>query len=506
MMTDTGFARAIGFAAALLALSPTLAFAGGGRAAPAMLPPPVDPGVQVGSKPGVSRGPVTRAGGAPVDADVQFWGIGYAETRALHRGLTPPDMGGAASDQFVVQMVNGAIGFYTPGGALAAPLQTDKTFWKAAGINGTLLTYGASDPRVVFDAASGRFFVCELTLRRATATKPLLHNDVMLAISRTSNPLDGFVAISLPVTNGQFGDFPTLGVNAEAVTLSISNFAVDNKIIDLSVFTLPKADLLAVVPSIARLARIEGIAVADYGGALHAVVSLNPGTGTQKVIGIGEKLHAIATGTIFSAGQANATLSPSVTLYSQFDGIPAPARQPVGKYDAGDDRIGAQVTQVGNYLYIANEVSDDQGDGGAHSDYIHWAIVDATTDALVAEGRIADPAHAIDYTYPAIDANANGRFVIAYNGSSTTIPISAYATVCDFDSASGTASCGAPRTMATGLDGNYHLFAPNRWGDYSAIQRDASNPNAFWLFQEIPAAKTGTSSAWATVVTHLITP
>jgi len=508
-MSSSKFNAILGMTALLLAAS-GVAVAAPTVTKPTLIPPPVAPvndatEATPHSVPGASAAlPLPRA--LPANADVQFMGIGYADTKALGNGLTPPDMGGAASPGFVMQMVNGGTAVFTSAGALVRPFTTDIAFWKAAGPLGQHTSSGLSDPRVVFDAASGRFFVCELTLGGPSKAHPTRHNFIFLAVSKTSNPADGFTAFAIPVKAGAFGDFPTLGVNADAVTISTNNFGPDNKLLDLSVFTLPKADLTGPAPSIARLQRFDSLSSDTYGGTLHAVNSQNPGSGTQAILGTGSQLHQLTSAVLVAAGRPGVGLSAPITVFAGIDGKPAPARQPVGKYDAGDNRISAQVSQVGDFIYFANEVSDDQGAGGAHSDYIHWGIVQSSTNTLVAEGRILDPARATDYTYPAIDANSDGRFVIAYDGSSTSSPISAYATVCDFDRTSATVRCSAPETIAVGLDRSFHLYSPNRWGDYSAIQLDPANPRAFWLYQEIPGAKIGTGSAWATVITHLVTP
>jgi hypothetical protein len=476
---------------------------------PTRIAPPVEPPFDRGA---ASLSPAGRAGTAlprasvgNVRADVQFMGIGYADTKALGHGLTPPDMGGAASAGFVMQMVNGGAAIFTTAGALVNPVMTDVAFWKKAGVPGQLTSASLSDPRTVYDAKSGRFFICELTLGGPSPTHPAKHNAILFAVSKSSNPADGFTAFAIPVKAGTFADFPTLGVNADVVTISTNNFGLHDKLLDLSVFTLPKADLLGANPSIARLQTFDGISADAYGGTLHAVDSQNPSSRTQAILGTGKGLHQLTSASLIAAGQSGASLSAPATIFAGIDGYPAPARQPVGRYDGGDNRISAQISQVGDFIYFANEVSDDQGAGGAKSDYVHWGIVQASTNTLVAEGRIIDPSRAIDYSYPAIDANSSGRFVIAYAGSSTTSPISAYATVCDFDTVRLAANCGAPKTIAVGLDGSFHLFSPNRWGDYSAIQVDPDNPDAFWLYQEIPGAKIGSGSAWATVITHLQT-
>ena len=442
--------------------------------------------------------------------DTQFRGIDLAQDNTLGSSATPPDMAAAASPAYVAQLVNGGFAVFTRTGGLVGTVVTDLQFWKNAGASAALLKDGVYDPRMYYDAASGRFFVTQATGTSPSATAPKAHEAFLVGISKTSNPADGFTVVSVPLKPGVSADFPTLGVNADAVTVSAENFYFDGTI-NTSIASIPKADLLTAKPSVARLSRFDSLAESDngkivgYGSSVHAVDSQNPSNGTQALFGIGVGLNAVPTASLTNAG-TKAKLSSAQSVYTQFDGHPAEAREPKGTYNTVDNRITGDVRQVGNLIYFARTVSDDKGGTKPMSDYVVWSVVDATTRKIVSEGRIIDPARKIDYSTASIDANANGTFVIGYNGSSKTIPISAYATVCTFSSPIGTASCGAPQLLAKGLAGDYNAGSPTRWGDYSVTQVDPTNAKAFWLYQEIPDTKQGNSSRWATIITRIVTP
>lgn len=440
--------------------------------------------------------------------DSQFEGINLIQTIALGSGAIPPDHGGAANTNYVLQIVNGGAAVYDHQGKLLSKLKTDSGFWRAAGIPAALLVNGVSDPRITWDQASQRWFVSQINLDFSPS------NVVFIAVSKTANPLEGFRAVYARVKAGTFGDFPTLGVNADAVTVSTNNFASGVFFSDLSVLSFPKADLLLVKPTAARLNRFDTVDPATYGFALQPVNSLDPSDTSQDLVGVSAtKFFEFRYSKLIDLGEQFAGISTAVSVPTKYDGNPPLGRQPVGSgYDNSDDRIGAKITQVGKYIYVTNGVSDSARGATKLASQIHWLIIDRTTQKIVAEGRIADPARKIDYSYPAIDANANGRFIIGYNGSSTTSNISAYATICDFNKVAVTVTCTAPKLLRYGLDDNYDLGFPGRvrWGDYNAVQLDPDNANAFWLFQEFPGyrqlRKNGTYGArWATVVTHMVT-
>lgn len=437
--------------------------------------------------------------------DSQFMGLSLVNTINLGAGEIPPDMGGAANGQYVIQLINGGEAVFDTQGNLVAKPKLDSSFWLQAGIPASIVNAGVSDPRIYWDDATQHFFVTQINVN--------LPNSIMIAVSKTTNPADGFRGVYTTLTGFNLGDFPTLGVNADALTVSTNNFAFGAFFTGLGVYSFPKADLLLAKPSIANLARFDNADPNAYGFTLQAVDSQNPSDGNQPMLAVSNSaLYQLQSSQITDAGEPTAGLSSPKTLLTKYDGFPLLGRQPGGTgYDNSDDRISSAIKQVGNYIYFTNTGADKVGSLKS-SNYVHWGIVDRTTNKIVAEGTVRDPAKKIDYSYPAIDANANGRFVIGYNGSSATMNISAYATICDFDQVAKTVSCTSPKLMAYGIDGNYTLGAPGRvrWGDYSAVQVDPVNPQAFWLFQEIPGprnvdAGNGPSSEWETVITHMVT-
>lgn len=437
--------------------------------------------------------------------DSQFMGLSLVDTINLGAGFIPPDMAGAANSRYVIQIINGGAAIYDTQGNMVAKPKLDSTFWLQAGIPAKIVNAGISDPRLYWDDASQRFFATQINVD--------LPNSIMVAVSKSANPLDGFRGVYTTLTGYNLGDFPTLGVNADALTVSTNNFAFGAYFGGIGVYSFPKADLLLAKPSIANLARFDNVDPNAYGYTLQAVDSQNPSDGNQPILAVSNAtLNRLQLSQVTDAGDPTAGLSSPRTLFTKYDGAPLLGRQPGGTgYDNSDDRISSAIKQVGNYVYFTNTVADPLTSLKS-SNYIHWGIIDRTTNKIVAEGTVRDPAKKIDYSYPAIDANANGRFVIGYNGSSATMNISAYATICDFNSVAKTVSCTSPKLMAYGIDGDYTLGAPRRvrWGDYSAVQIDPVNPQAFWLFQEIPGPRNvsvgnGPTSEWETIVTHMVT-
>jgi len=115
---------------------------------------------------------------------VNFSGINLSETFSLGTGEVPSDMGMAVGPAQIVQLENGAYQVYSTAGVAQGSIATDKVFWQNAGLSIGGGGAGLGDPRVVYDQGSGRFFASEITTSN-------LGNQVLIAVSKDSNPMDG---------------------------------------------------------------------------------------------------------------------------------------------------------------------------------------------------------------------------------------------------------------------------------------------------------------------------
>ncbi len=416
----------------------------------------------------LAAGPAAHAGSISILQ--QFQG-GSEQYEATNFGgySYPPDMAGAVGNGYVMQLVNGEVSTYTTSGAaVGAPLSLDQ-FWNSAGYT----TGGTFDPRLTYDPVSNRWF----------AISDANGSGVVLAVSRTGNPTAGFTALTIPGAAGQFTDFPTLGVSGNSVTIGVNDFNVSGAYSGASLYTLPKGSLTGATPSLAGLTSFSlsnQLELAPQG------VSDPAGSGTTtKVLSLA--VNGVAISTVSGTG-SGASLLYDTTLTGISVNNPIPPATPSGYLTFNiDSRISSTVTQVGNDIYFANNVLVGT------QDEIQWGIVNATTDALLKSGFIGMAG--IDLSYGSIAANANGTFVIGFNGSGSKSNISDYAAVCS----EITGTCASPRLIYGGTAADY---AEGRWGDYSVTSVDPTNPNDFWLFQEFPYDAAG-SPWWGTMVTEI---
>jgi hypothetical protein len=424
-----------------------------------------------------------------------FPGVTFSQT-----GSIPPDSNGAAGPNHFVEFVNGVFAVYNKAGTLAVPQITDTQFWSNAGITGGTLSPGVSDPRIIYDPPSQRWFAAQINTSSTG-------NQVLVARSNSSDPTGSWKAVHFTGNSG-FADFPTLSADANGVYIGVNNFtsSTGTSTGKVSFFSIPKSDLTKSTPTIANITKFENLDASSVGFTLQGARDFGGSSGA--ILAIDNVFGIIDRNTVMGSGGPGATLSPTTTkIVGSTDGTPILARQPDGTrtIDAGDRRLSASVFQVGNLLYGANTISDNTNSSKATHDIVHWFVVNATTNTLVHQGTIG--ASGFDFFYPSIAANASGDFVIAFNRSGgmtsgSSGNISALAELCS--TVSGVVTCGNTFLLQAGQVNDYHLaqdfgISTERWGDYSTTTTDPSDPFAFWTVQEIPLGR----DEWGTQITEI---
>jgi hypothetical protein len=418
-----------------------------------------------------------------------FAGVNLNDTIGLGTGAAPPDTMGAVGTNYFVEFINGAFAIYSRAG-VRQTLKTDSDFWVNAGISASTVAAGLTDPRVIYDSSSGRWFASELTIDAVS-------NQVLVARSNTSDPTGGWQAVHFVAntSNGDSGDFDTLGVDATGVYIAVNDFDALGNMTGVSLFSIPKADLMASTPTLANMTRFENLSDVSYGYALQGVTNPDSGLGHGVIIAIDDYYNYFDRTTIFGSGSAGATLGAPVRIHNVYDALPNPALQPTSAYtiDTGDDRFSASVRQVGSYIYMANNIMQGSRDA------VHWMVLREADNVLIGEGIINDATH--DFYYPSIAANHAGKILLVFNRSGSSSPdgnISIYAAVGTVTN--GGVTMGTPFLVRQGSVSSYHLsfdLAPYRWGDYSATMADPTDDNLFWTIQEIPTLAT----LWGTQIT-----
>ncbi len=433
-------------------------------------------------------GALTGAVALPQTVITNFPGLSLADTENLGTGTTPPDTMGAAGPNHFAEFINGAFAVYTKDGTRQM-LISDTDFWLNAGISSNTLSAGLSDTRIEYDPLSGRWFASEITIE-------LTGDHLLVGRSDTSDPTGTWKAVYITAPNGGF-DYDTLAVDSNAVYLAANIFSAGGTFIGVSVFNIPKTDLLASIPTLTNMTRFDTLSASTYGFCLHGVS--NPSGALRHGVLIAAdnvNFGYVDRTTVNNPGGAGATLSLPVRIPISYDSNPDPAAQPGGNtVDTIDDRFTGSVRQVGSNIFMANTILQ-----GAH-DAVHWIVVRESNNAVVGEGLIYDSTY--DYFQPTIAANTEGQIILAFNRSGSSAPAGNISIYGARGSISGsTVTMGAPFLIQQGTVTNFGPdfdFAPFRWGDYSATMVDPSDDNLFWTIQEIPIS----AGLWGTQITLL---
>jgi hypothetical protein len=420
----------------------------------------------------------------------------------------PPDSNGAVGPNHFVEFINGRLAVYSKTSGAVVKSLTDITFWRQAG-----LTFPAgwdvTDPRLVYDPTVQRWFAAEVDFDPSGFINT---NRFLLAISASADPTGAWKAVAIPTDPGanNFGDFPTLGLDANGVYLSANLFSASGNAVGSTLLSLPKAGLLLSSPVITNRTWFGVLSLASRGYILQPAVCVD-GSAAGHVLATGGLGFDVNTGNLVTnttlvsctiqnaAGPGSATLSSSTSIAVPGYTAPLNPFQPDGSdnLDDGDSRFSASVCRVGGVLFAVHgtEVNNLAA--------IRWYRINAANNLVLESGTITNAT--LDLFYPSIAANTNGTIVIGFNGSSLSSYVSSYAVV--GQTVNGLTTFGSPMLLKAGTasyqdtPGVDPSFYTSRWGDYSATSVDPSDPTTFWTIQMYPSG----SDVWSTQITQIFT-
>ena len=418
----------------------------------------------------IAAGPALRIG-------ANFTGSSYG----VDSSYIPPDTNAAVGRRHVVELINGHYAVYLKQNGKRVQSASMDQFWIDAGatVRGTL-----SDPRILFDRSSGRWFASTPSFNFGNGP-----DDLLLAVSKSGDPTEGWAGFTIPFTGpvGTFVDFPTLGLNADGVYLFTNG----------SVLVVPKSDLLSATPSVARANLVQSRDLLSPNGTrLQPIVSLDDTGLPEPLLGSWD-----AEGTLFRRWNIVGDVAAPV-LDSSNGFIPVIPYQGLGNQGAVQPESGIGISTssgifASSVILRNNVIWGVQTVANLGRAALRWFAVDAQTNAVLQEGLMADPVR--DVFMGSIAVNACNDVVIGFNESGPNQYVSAYAV------AGGTVrnvtTFGEPLLLKSGV-ARYDLTggAPvARWGDYSVTVVDPGRPLTFWTMQEWPSAP----DVWSTQITEL---
>jgi hypothetical protein len=438
-----------------------------------------------------------------------FQGISQYDVASYARNFIPPDTMGAVGATQFTQFANGGFAVFGKDGTVQKA-ESDVAFWAAAGQTGA-----NGDSRVQFDAAANRWVAISFGASVS---------DVQIAVSNTADATGAWRSTKFTGYVGPGGaansvaDYPTLAIDNNAVYIGTNNFGATDAnspeyFRGTTMNVIPLSSLLnAVAPTTAGIKSFTnpydpftgGVPSPYVGYAMQGVNSTAAGT-TGKVVAESLYYYTDIAYDIKNVGTAAATLTNGKYLYnSDFTDPTGPARQPNAVpdlptpgsaftsndrvIDSLDARIGSAVYEANGKIYSVQTVSDDNTD----TSKVRITVIDAATNTILSETDIGDGVH--DFFEGSLSVNSKGQVVVGYNrsGSGADGKVSFFEQQFGTDASGNLYARGGAQLLQVSVVDDYHngsidgfvAAGRQRWGDYSQVTVDPTDPTKFWLIGE----------------------
>ncbi|MDB5107318.1 MAG: hypothetical protein JWM69_259, partial [Candidatus Binatus sp.] len=414
-------------------------------------------------------------------SSIQQGFIGLNENESCG-GCEPPDTQVAAGSNHVFEVDNTGGRIFDKTGAVITDFDLTGFFHLGT-------TIFVSDPRIVFDTGSNRWFVSILSLD--TSDPSTSHNgQINLAVSTSSDPTQSFNVYKFP-TPGSLPDQPRLGFSDDKVALAATAFSCSPNCNAGSFqggefVIVKKADLVAGAATIAT----DTFPPDQSNQTVHPARSRSSTSTLYMTSGAGTTLTIWALD-----GVPGALASTSITTSNQSIrqlGNPPDALQMASRthIDTGDSRILDAVYRDGLLWTSATSSCLPSGDSITRSCLRYIEV--QTSDLSVLQDFDLGTTNTYNY-YPSVEIDSSDNLVSAFTRSSASEFPSAYVTSRLANDPVG--QIGAPVRIKAGL-GSY---GGSRWGDYSGSGIDPSDTSKVWVAAEYSAG----SSGWGTWIAEV---
>ena len=379
------------------------------------------------------------------------------------QNVEPPDPQIAAGLSFLVAMDNDTGTIWRKDGTLLSHFDLHAFFGTQS------IGYFVSDPRVLYDPGSARWFASVMAFNQS------FNSAVLLAVSTSIDPTMTWNIFTLKPPTATLFDQPISGTSDDKLAVSWNDYnSTTSAFIDTQTLVLEKAELAAGLPphaavfTIASIFRIVPVTSEGLTTTQWAAFDNGHG-GTIGVISFtGRPISRNVVATLFP-------LSTSPTA------VPPPAEQPGSgtppTIDTGDDRFISAVWQDFGKLWVSgNDACTPAGDSNVRC-CLRLIEVDTTgTTPTVVQNF--DAGRVGSYLYhPAVALDVNGDLLVVYTASD----VNTFAGIEAVDQPVG-APAATVETPLSVRPGNV-TYTGSRWGDYSGAAVDPVAPRV-WVVGE----------------------
>ena len=434
---------------------------------------------------------------------INFTGATLSDT-----GAFPPDSMGAVGPTQYIVAVNGRIrSFNKTTGVADGILNLDSDIFFNSVMTPSSSNF-TSDPRIRYDRLSGRWFIIMIDVPGGTGSLP---NRVMIAVSSSSTITNrsnftffqfqhDLVGVTENSDTGKFADYPTLGIDADALYIGVNVFT-STDLSNTTGFVVQKASVLAAGPiTVTAFRGLISSVTSDGPFTPQGVDNYDPASSEGYFIGVSKAFFGSLV--LRRVGTPGGTPSISDNISINVADTSFPLTVPhlgntggtAGKLDALDDRLFAAHLRNGRLWTAHNIGLNSSGTtSGANRNGTRWyeltGIVSPDTPSVVQSGTVFDST-AVNpryYWIPSIMVSGQGHAALGFSTAGTNEYANA-GTV-------GRLATDIADTMQTPVlytNSSTAYNPPNdpggpwgrRWGDYSYTSLDPDDDMTIWTIQE----------------------
>ena len=418
--------------------------------------------------------------------------------------VTPPDNGLAVGPNHVVEMVNSSGTIWNKSGG--DPIQIfdlNKFFLVPSG-------YSFSDPRVLYDQLSQRWFASGVAF-----VTPTFGSLIVIAVSTTSDPTGTWVQYSTDSSPSVTHDQPKFGVSDDKFVISWNDFLSAQFFQGASTWIFEKSQMVAgstsvngaaIGPDSTKAALVPAVQLSSgspayiaYNNSDCSTLGCNKGSPTFGLI--------VITGTPLGGNLALNEADPAIAATSQ----PPNADQPLlpASIATNDDRFLTAIWQNGVLWTGGNDACIPAGDSATRP---CSRLIQVLTAGSTINQSFDIASFGSGLYYPAFAMDAGGSMYVVYNISSSTqnvgVRITGQPAAAPIQTVVGGQTIKAGETTYD-MNPCFGTTGASRWGDYSGAAIDPQNPTDVWVAGEYAAIGTTTGPpsdagcAWGTFAGRL---
>jgi hypothetical protein len=454
--------------------------------------------------------PPSSSGPPPLPQTPQILAVNFLGATLADTASFPPDsMGAAGPSQFIVAL-NGRIrSFNKFTGVADGGINANPDVFFTSVMTPPVNNNFTSDPRIRYDRLSGRWFITIIDVPGFSGTQP---NRVLLAVSDsgTITPSTVWTFFYFQADNSKFGDYPTLGIDANALYLGVNLFSsrgLKTSFGGTTAFVVRKSSVLGPGPIVVTtFAGLVGKQQGHFTGPYspQGADNYDPAANEGYIIGVDAGLYGELQLRRVANPGGTPSISSDITITIPLNGgtINVPhlgnAGGANGYLDGGDYRLLAAHVRNGHLWTTANIGVDNTGTPGGTDTRmgVRWydltGIASGQTPTVNQSGTVYQPSASNttdqrSYWMGTLMVSGQGNAAMGFSVAGANERANAGTVGRLANDPLGTMRTPVLYTASTTAynpSGDPGSSNGRRWGDYSYTSLDPSDDMTMWTIQQ----------------------